>query len=211
MFASVFGWVNELTNWLSDVSGNWWFLIVIAVIAYLDSVIPVVPSETCVIIGGVAAANGEYPLWAVILCGAAGAFLGDSTAYLVGRRAAWRFERRAERRPSFARRLVWARDQLAARGGLLLITGRFIPGGRTALTLSSGITRQPRPWFTFWIAIAVAIWACYASLLGYLGGKAFEENHTAAFVVAFGASLGVTLLIELVRHLRGRSKELPVV
>ena len=135
--SAVFGWVDELTNWLSDVSGNWWFLAVIAVIAFLDSVIPIVPSETCVIIGGVAAGLGEYPLWAVIACGAAGAFLGDNTAYAIGRRASGRFERRAERKPDFARRLLWAKEQIPRRGGLLLITGRFIPGGRTVLTLSS--------------------------------------------------------------------------
>jgi len=206
MVASAFGWVDSLTSWLTDVSGNWWFLIVIGVIALLDSVIPIVPSETCLIIGGVAAANGEYPLWAVILCGAAGAFLGDNLAYLIGRRAAGRFERRAERKPSFASRLLWAKTQIALRGGLLLITARFIPAGRTVLTLSCGITRQPRRWFVFWIAIAVAIWATYAALLGYVGGKTFEDNHTAAFLVAFGLALGVTLVIELVRHIRNRRR-----
>lgn len=212
MVGSALGWIDDLTSWLSDVSGNWWFLIVIAVIAYLDSIIPVVPSETCVIIGGVAAATGEYPLWAVIACGAVGAFLGDNTAYLLGRKAAGRFERRAARKPAFAKRLLWATEQIAARGGLLLITARFIPGGRTALTLTSGITRQPRVWFATWIAIAVTIWASYAALLGYIGGKTFEENHTAAFLVAFGGALGVTIVIEVVRHLRGRAKEdLPVV
>jgi membrane protein DedA with SNARE-associated domain len=206
MVAGVFSWVSDLTDWLDDVSAHWWFLAIIVVIAFLDSIIPVVPSETCVIIGGVAAAQGHYPIWAVIACGAGGAFAGDNTAYLIGRRAAAWFDRRAMRRPTFGRRLGWAREQIRERGGLLLITARFIPGGRTALTLSSGITRQRALWFVSWITVAAAIWATYASLLGYLGGKAFEDNHTAAFIVAFTSALSITIVIEVVRYLRNKRR-----
>ena len=61
---------------------------------------------------------------------------------------------------------------------MLLVTARFIPGGRTTLTLASGLTHQPRNWFAGWIAVAAILWATYGALLGYFGGKAFEDNHT---------------------------------
>lgn len=204
MVASI---ITDLTDWLNEISAHWWFLAVIFVIAFLDSVIPVVPSETCVIIGGVAAGVGDQPLLAVVACGAVGAFLGDNSAYAIGQRASGWFERRAARKPRFAERLQWAKEQIRERGGLLLITARFIPGGRTLLTLSSGITRQRRVWFVSWIAVAAVIWATYASLLGFIGGKAFEDNHTVAFLVAFGAALSITVLIEGVRFVRHRRKE----
>ena len=158
------------------------------------------------IIGGVAAAGHHQPLLGVIACAAVGAFLGDNLACQIGRFASGWFERRAARRPSFAARLEWAGRQIHERGGLLLITARFVPGGRTVLTLSSGITRQPLTWFVPWIAVAAVIWATYASLLGFIGGAAFENNHTAAFVLAFGGALGITVVIEVVRHLRARSR-----
>lgn len=196
--------VTDAADWLSEISANWWFLVVIGVIAFLDSLVPVVPSETTVIIGGVAAGLGEQPLALVILCGALGAFLGDNAAYLVGRRMSGFIERRAERRPKWKANLAWASRQIRERGGLLLITARFIPGGRTALTISSGVTHQPRGWFAGWIAVATVIWASYAALLGYFGGRTFQDNHTLAFLVAFGAALGVTVLIEAVRHMARR-------
>ena len=87
---------------------------------------------------------------------------------------------------------------------MLLITARFIPGGRTALTVSSGITRQPRPWFAAWVAVAAVIWATYAALLGFVGGKAFEDDHTKAFLLAFAAAFSLTVMIEVVRHLRAK-------
>ena len=161
----VAGIITDLTDWLDRTSGHKWFLLVILVIAFLDSVIPVVPSETCVIIGGVAAGLGTQNLLAVITAGAIGAFLGDNCAYMIGLRASDWFRRRAERKPKFARKLAWAHLQILERGGLLLITARFIPGGRTVLTLSCGITRQRRWWFVRWVALATTIWASYSALL----------------------------------------------
>ncbi len=196
--------ITDATDWLSDFSANWWFLGIIFVIAYLDSVVPVVPSETMVIIGGVAAGLGEQSVLAVIAAGAVGAFLGDNTAYLIGTRMSESIRRRAERRTTWQNRLDWAADQIRERGGLLLITARFIPGGRTALTVSSGITRQPHRWFVGWVAIAATIWATYATLLGFIGGRAFEDDHTKAFLFAFGGAVSVTVLIEVVRHVRSR-------
>ena len=148
------GIITDLTDWLDEIAGNWWFLLVIFGIAYLDSVIPIVPSETAVIIGGVAAGQGDQKLLLVILAGASGAFLGDNTAYLIGRRFSPWIQRRAERKPKTAKRLDWAANAIRQRGGLLLITARFIPGGRTALTISSGLTHQPHGWFAAWVAVA---------------------------------------------------------
>jgi membrane-associated protein len=88
--------------------------------------------------------------------------------------------------------------------GALLITARFIPGGRTIVTLSCGITRQRHWWFAKWVGIAAVIWATYASVLAFVVGQPFKDNHTAAFWVAFGTALGVNVLIEVVRHLRAK-------
>jgi membrane-associated protein len=197
---------DSLTGWLEDIAATPWFYLVIYAIALLDSVIPIVPSETAVIIGGVSAGLDppEKRLSLVILCGALGAFTGDNIAYYIGRRAGPAIERRAG--PKTQKRLLWAHHQLARRGGLLLITARFIPGGRTAVTVTSGITRQPWPRFVGFIAIAGLFWASYAAMLGYIGGKSFEDNHTLAFLVAFAAAVSVTVLIELTRHILERRK-----
>jgi membrane protein DedA with SNARE-associated domain len=194
--------LSDLTDWLEDVSGEWWFLLVILAIAFFDSIIPVVPSETTVILGGVAAGAGDQNLLLVIAAGATGAFLGDNCAYLIGRRFSPLIQRRAARREKTKRRLEWADEQIRKRGGLLLITARFIPGGRTILTITSGLTHQPWGWFAGWVAIAAVIWATYAACLGAIFGATFD--HTVAFLLAFGTALSVTLIIEVVRHQRAK-------
>lgn len=206
--AGVFGWLSDMTDRLGDWAGNWWFLGVIFIIALLDSVVPVVPSETTVIIGGVAVATGDapYPLLAVIAAGAAGAFIGDNIAFSIGRRWANAFERRAQRKPKFEAKLSWARTQIAERGGMLLITARFIPGGRTAVTLASGITRQSRAWFMRWALVAALIWATYAAGLARLVGEPFKDDHTKAFWIAFATAVGINIGIEVARHFRLKRK-----
>lgn len=205
---AAWGPLDDLTGWLKDISGHWWFLAIVLVIAFLDSVVPIVPSETTVIIGGVAASaagDAPYPIVLVIVAGAIGAFFGDNFSYGIGHRFSARVRRRAERKETTRVRLEWADQQIDERGGLLLITARFIPGGRTLLTLSCGLTRQPRRWFATWVGVAAAVWATYAAVLGYAFGERFENDHTLAFVLAFGAALSITLLIELVRYLRKRA------
>ncbi len=196
--------LTDLTDWIDEISSNWWFLGIIFVVAFFDSIVPVVPSETTVIIGGVAAGQGNQLLVLVIAFGAFGAFCGDNTAYEIGHRFRGLVTRWAERKPNRQERLEGAGRQIRKRGGMLLITARFIPGGRTILTVSSGVTDQPRKWFMGWVAVATILWASYAAILGYIFGQTFEDNHALAFWLAFATALSITALIELVRWARDR-------
>ncbi|RLE23783.1 MAG: DedA family protein [Actinobacteria bacterium] len=201
-FSGAYGTLTDLTEQFGEFSSNWWFLLVIFAVALLDSVIPIVPGETTVIAGGVAAGTGNQSLALVILFAAVGAFLGDNLAYWIGSRFEGPVREWAAKRPQRLDRLEAAGMQIRRRGGFLLITARFIPGGRTILTISSGITHQPHGWFARWVAVAAVIWASYAAILGYLFGQAFEDNHAIAFWFAFGTALSITALVELIRWLR---------
>jgi membrane protein DedA with SNARE-associated domain len=198
--------INEAFDWLKDFSSSPWFYLIIFAIAVLDSVLPIVPSETLVIIGGVSAGLGNLWIPLVIVVAATGAFIGDNMSYLIGREASDLVTRRQTRTDKGAARMAKIVEQVHERGGLLLITARFIPGGRTALTLSCGVTKQPRRWFIGWAAVAAVIWGNYAALLGFIGGKSFEDNHTLAFIIAFVSAFSITLVIELVRWLLKRAR-----
>lgn len=191
---------------LESASTSPWFYLAIFAIAAFDSVIPIVPSETTVILGGIAAGQGHLFIVAVIFVGALGAFLGDNVAYQLGFRASDFLKRTLFKSDAGRDRLERASNQIEKRGGPLLITARFIPGGRTALTCSSGITKQPIDWFLKWDAVAAVLWATYAGGLGYIFGEQFKDDHTKAFFLAFGAALGITALIEILRWVRERGK-----
>ena len=196
--------LDSAFNWLQDYSSSPWFYLVIFAIAIMDSVFPVVPSETMVIIGGVSAGLHELGWPFVILAAASGAFIGDNMSYFIGHFFSERLQARYQRTEKGRKRLEWAHEQIRERGGELLVTARFIPGGRTIVTLSCGITDQERRWFMSWAGTAALVWAAYATLLGFIGGRSFQDNHTKAFLVAFAIAISATLVLELIRHFRKR-------
>ena len=175
------------------------------VLPALDAILPVLPSETAVITLGVATAGSADPRIALLVaCCAAGAFLGDNLCYLLGRRFAPWIERRFFRSEKGAKRRAWAERSLERYGMPLIVVCRFIPGGRTAVMLSCGIIRYDRRRFIIATAIAGVIWASYSFFIGRLGGKAFEDKPWAGLLLAFGGTLAVSGLIELVRRIRAR-------
>jgi membrane-associated protein len=185
------------------VSGSPWTYAFLFGVAALDVVFPLVPSETSVILAGVIASTGDLILFAVILVAAGGAILGDNTAYAIGRTVGDRLVARffaGERR----KRIDWAEKQVDERGGYLILVGRFIPGGRTAVTLACGLLEMRWRRFISFDVAAGLMWASYAALLGYFGGRAFEEQPWKGFIVAFVVALGITGAIELYRWLRKR-------
>lgn len=185
------------------VSGSPWTYAFLFGIAALDVIFPVVPSETSVILAGVLAATGDLMLAGVIACAAAGAVLGDNTSYGVGRTFGDRIVARffkGERR----KRIDWAEKQVRERGGYLIVVGRFIPGGRTVVTLACGLLDMRWRRFIGFDVAAGLLWASYAALLGYWGGRTFEENPFYGFLIAFAVALAITGAIEAVRWLRKR-------
>ena len=167
----------------------------------LDAVLPVLPSETVIIAFGVATAGSADPrVFLIVACAALGAFAGDNLAYLIG----WRFAPWVEGRfftgEKGAARRDWAERSLARFGMGLIIVCRFIPGGRTAVTLCCGVVRYPWRRFAAATAVAAVIWASYAFLAGRFGGKAFEDKPLAGFAVAFGGVLLVSGIVELARR-----------
>ncbi|MGE5272839.1 MAG: DedA family protein [Verrucomicrobiota bacterium] len=198
---------NHFTDLVANASG--WAYAIVFLLAFLDALVPIVPSETAVITAGVVASAGDLTLGIVIPAAALGAFLGDNTAYLIGRRFGSRATERFFSSDKAKRRVAWAHDQLRERGGELIVVARFIPGGRTVVTLSAGTLEFPWHRFVVFDAIAAVIWALYASLLGYFGGKAFENAPWKGLILAFGIAFGVTGLIELVRWMLKRRRARP--
>lgn len=185
------------------VSGSPWTYAFLFAISALDVIVPLVPSETSVILAGVLASTGDLELVLVILFAAAGAIAGDNAAYWIGRTVGHRLVDRwfkGERR----KRVDWAHKQVEERGGYLIVIGRFIPGGRTAVTLSCGMLEMPWRRFIAFDVAAGIVWGTYAAMLGYVGGRTFEEDPLKGFLIAFAVALLVAGCVEAYRWIRRR-------
>jgi membrane protein DedA with SNARE-associated domain len=195
-------------DWLTDaVSGNPVSYLVVCLAAGADVLFPVVPSETIVVTAGVLAGGGELSVWLLIPAAAAGAFLGDNAAYWLGRRIGDPIARRLFRGEKAAARLRWSERAIHRHGGILVVAGRFIPGGRTASTFAAGTLHMPYRRFVRADVVAVVLWATLATLIGYVGGRTFEESSWKALAVSLGLATLITVGAEgwrRVQKARGR-------
>lgn len=194
--------MDAVLDLLQQTMTSPWVYLAIFAVAVVDGFFPVVPSETAVITAGVFAATGQPDLLPVIAVAAAGAFVGDHVSYLIGRASGARLDSRL---PAGTRRhaaFAWARGALLSRGGLALVVARYVPGGRTAITLTMGAVGYPRRAFLLFDALAAGSWAVYSALVGYLGGMAFEHDPVKGLLLGLGIALTITVTVEVVRYLR---------
>jgi membrane protein DedA with SNARE-associated domain len=179
-----------------------WFYVVLASVAMLDSFLPLVPSEPVIILAGVFVGAGDASLTLVVLAVGIGAFLGDQIPYGVG----WWLGQWLESRlpPGTRRRAVhdWMAQQLHTRGGIVLLTTRFIPVGRYLATLTTGMVRYSYRNYLFFTLLGGLAWSAYTVLSGYLGGKLFQDNVVLATVAGIGVAIVLSGVIELIRKWR---------
>ncbi len=193
---------DRFTAW---VSGEWWSYLVIFGVAVVDAFFPLVPSETLVVVGGNLASSGDLTLWLVILAGAAGAVIGDNVSFWAGHFVGEKTVKRFFASEKWHKRLEWAERTLDERGAYIILIARFIPGGRTAVTFSAGYVNT-FPWrrFIVYDIAAGLLWATYAALLGYFGGKTFEDHPLWGVALALSIALTLGFVVEGVRHYRQR-------
>ncbi|GAA3715447.1 VTT domain-containing protein [Nonomuraea antimicrobica] len=187
---------HAILDLVHEVMSSPWLYLALFGLALLDGFFPIVPAETAVITAAVFAASGETNLALIIAVAALGAFAGDHISYLIGNRSGGRLREK--------KAFVWARRALDERGGLVLVVARYIPGGRTATTLTMGAVRYPLRSFTFFDAIAAGSWAVYSGLIGFFGGMAFENDPIKGLLLGLGIAVSVTALVEIVRWVRKR-------
>ncbi|MBM0258502.1 DedA family protein [Micromonospora sp. 4G55] len=174
----------------------------LAGLSSLDAVLPMIPSEAAVLAAGVFAHADAPSLLLVVVATALGVFIGDHLAYGLSRSV---FGSRLMRRSNTVSQAVAAAGrQLDRRAGLLIVTSRFLPGGRVTVNAACGTARVPLSRFSPASAIAALAWAAYTAGLGFLGGEAFVENPLLGLAVGLGLSLAFGGIIQLIRRLATR-------
>ena len=147
---------NTVSDFAEDAAGYGYWAVLLVVAG--DGVFPVLPGETAIVAAAVLAADGSLSLPLVILAGAAGAVIGDSAAFWVGRAGGGPIKRFITR---FAGddRLEAAERMVQRQGPALVFVGRFLPGIRIAINLSCGAGQMAYPRFLFFDMLGEVVWA----------------------------------------------------
>lgn len=192
--------VDAINSFIELHAGSAWLLPALFVFFAVDGVFPPLPSEGVLIgLAAVGASTGTPHWLAVFATAAAGAWVGDNCAYLLGRHAG--LDRLLERTGAGRRALAWARGHLERRGAVIVIVGRWVPVGRAAVNLTAGATAFSQKRFMLFSLLSGVTWAAWSVGVGTVAGHWVQDNPLLAAVIGVGVALVVAALIERVTRL----------
>lgn len=182
-----------MTNWLD------WGYLGIFLLMVLENVIPPVPSEVIMSLGGIAAGQGKMDFALLVLVGTLGCIFGNLFWYEIGVRFGY------QRLKPFVDR--WGRwltmdweDVEKLRGffdrwgGATVFVFRFMPIGRTVISIPAGLLHMPRWRFIAYTAAGSAVWNTLLVGVGYWLGTSFE---TVDHWIAPGVTAILVLVVAL--------------
>lgn len=192
---------------LASASGPLVYLLVFLVPALEASLFVgfVLPGETAVLLGGVLASRRQVSLTGVLAVAIAGAIIGDSIGYVVGRRfgAPLRWSRLGD--IVGERRWQAAEDFLRRRGGPSVFLGRWTALLRALVPAAAGMAKLPYRTFAIWNVAGGVLWATAIVLAGYAAGDAYKrlERYLGRGALAL---LAVIVIGLVVRHFVARRR-----
>ncbi len=157
--------------------GGYWG---IALLMCLENVVPPIPSEVIMGLGGLAVARGDMAMTPLIIAGTFGTVLGNLFWYEAGRRMGYRRLRPMVGRWGRWLTLHWSdverlNSYFSKRGALTVFLFRFLPTFRTMISLPAGMLEMPRTKFLTYTTLGSAIWNAFLAGAGYFLGRNFSE------------------------------------
>lgn len=154
----------------------------------------VAEGETAAILAGFFSHQGVFVPWQAFVAVFLGAFGGDATFFLFGRRFADRpFVQRLRARPGFDR----AFDLMQRYPALYVIGNRYVYGFRLVGGVAAGMSGIAAPKFVVLNAISAFIWTMLFGGIGYVFGLGAEQiigstlhNHQRLLI---GLAIGIVI------------------
>jgi membrane protein DedA with SNARE-associated domain/membrane-associated phospholipid phosphatase len=169
------------------------------------------PGEIAVILGGVLASQGRFPLAVAAAAAVAGAFVGDSVGYAVGRRYGRQMLRGTVGRLPFIRHrleaeLGKAEAFVIRRGSSAVIIGRLTAALRVLVPGLAGIARMPYGRFAVANGIGAVLWGTGFTVAGYAAGTSYEKVQGAAGIAGLVFMAALVLGFVTTRVILGRRR-----
>jgi membrane-associated protein len=198
-------------NWLNPdhliESFGAYALIGVCIVVFVETglLFPLLPGDSLLFTAGalVAQQKLDFPLWLLCLLIFLAAFLGDQTAYWIGRRVGPRLFNRPDSRVFKQEHIDQTNAYFERYGGRTIVIARFIPFVRTYSAVSAGVGRMKYRHFVAYDLVGALLWGVGVTLLGYaLGNISFIKNNIEALLILVVLVSVAPVAIELWRKRR---------
>ncbi len=193
---------------LQELARQYGYWAVFFGIALENTGVPI-PGETITIVGGFLAGSGELNYWGVWLTAIAGAVVGDSCGYWIGRWGGWPLLLKAGSIFKISEhQLLIARQQFSQNAAGAVFFGRFVALLRIFAGPMAGIAQMPYPQFLACNVGGATVWATLVITLSFFLGRLIPLQQLVHWAAQFGifalvavlASVGTLIGLNVVRH-----------
>ena len=164
---------------------------------FLENLIPPIPSELIMPLGGFYVAQGQLDFLPVVLAGLIGTVIGALPWYGIGKLVN---EERLEKWLENNGRWIVINPQDLARsrkwfnmyGVSLVFWGRLVPGIRTLISVPAGVELMPITPFLIWTTAGSLIWTLFLTITGFYLGDNYANIET--WISPFSSILKIIII-----------------
>jgi membrane protein DedA with SNARE-associated domain len=181
--------LSEFISSLPVLIGNavetnqWIGYVAILLAMFLENLIPPIPSELIMPLGGFYVSQGQLDFLPVVLAGLIGTVIGALPWYGIGRLVN---EEKLEQWLKNNGRWIGINPQELARsrkwfnryGVSLVFWGRLVPGIRTLISVPAGVELMPMSPFLIWTTAGSLIWTLFLTITGFYLGDNYAKIET---------------------------------
>ncbi len=152
----------------------------IALAMFLENLIPPIPSELIMPLGGFYVYQGQLDFFPVVLAGLLGTVIGALPWYGIGRLVnEERLEKWLEKNGRWIginpQELSRSRKWFNKYGVSLVFWGRLVPGIRTLISVPAGVELMPITPFLIWTSAGSLIWTLFLTITGFYLGDSYRN------------------------------------
>ena len=183
--------------------------LVICFAMFLENLIPPIPSEIIMPLGGFFVYQGSLNFYILVIFGLIGTLLGALPWYYLGRflnekKLSDFIERKGKFLGITSQDLSKSKLWFDKYGVSLVFWGRLIPGIRTLISVPAGIELMPLRKFLIWTTLGSLIWVVLLSFSGYVFGENYGviENYIDNFKIFIKPLLILVLMFFIFKYLK---------
>ena len=170
---------------IQELSHNYGYWAIFVGILLENLGIPI-PGETVTLVGGFLAGSNELSYWLVLSDAAAGAAIGGTFGYWVGRLGGWLLLLRVSRLFRISEeKILNIKDKFSENAGKAVFFGRFFALLRIFAAPLAGIAEMPFWKFFIYNLAGAAAWASTMVTLAFFAGKLIPLEQLVQWVSEF--------------------------
>ena len=174
---------GDVQQWFEDLPAEWVYVFCFLMV-WFDAVIPIFPGESVLAAAStIAAQGGDLQLQYVMLAGALGAIVGDSSLFWIARKNSVKVQPNLDKALENPK-VDAAWGMLQASPGLLIVGGRYVPGMRFAVNATMGLSGFPYRRFLPWSILGGTLWSVYTCALAYKVATTLSGYPLASMVIS---------------------------